>query len=62
MFEAKFQTFDDRNERAAVAGRVAALRSELKKRGLDGFVVPRADRQQKDYQPASEESDAWLSG
>jgi Xaa-Pro aminopeptidase len=62
MFEAKFQTFDDRNERAAVAGRVAALRSELKKRGLDGFVVPRADRQQNEYVPASEERLAWLTG
>jgi Xaa-Pro aminopeptidase len=62
MFEAKFQTFDDRNERAAVAGRVAALRAELRKRGLDGFVVPRADRQQNEYVPASEERLAWLTG
>jgi Xaa-Pro aminopeptidase len=62
MFEAKFQTFDDRNERAAVAGRVAALRSELEKCGLDGFVVPRADRQQNEYVPASEERLAWLTG
>jgi Xaa-Pro aminopeptidase len=62
MFEAKFQTFDDRNERAEVAGRVAALRAELRKRGLDGFVVPRADRQQNEYVPASEERLAWLTG
>src|ERR1044071_2418478 len=62
MFEAKFQTFEDRNERDAVAGRVGALRAELKKRGLDGFVVPRADRQQNEYVPASEERRAWLAG
>jgi Xaa-Pro aminopeptidase len=62
MFEAKFQTFEDLNERPAVAGRVAALRGELKKRGLDGFVVPRADRQQNEYVPASEERLAWLTG
>jgi Xaa-Pro aminopeptidase len=62
MFEAKFQTFDDRNERAAVAGRATALRAELKKRGLDGFIVPRADRQQNEYVPASEERLAWLTG
>jgi Xaa-Pro aminopeptidase len=62
MFEAKFQTFDDRNERDAVAGRVTALRGELKKRGLDGFVVPRADRQQNEYVPASEERLAWVTG
>jgi len=62
MFEAKFQTFEDRNERAAVAGRVAALRAELKKRGLDGFVIPRADRQQNEYVPASEERLAFITG
>jgi Xaa-Pro aminopeptidase len=62
MFEAKFQTFDDLNERAAVAGRVTALRIELKKRGLDGFMVPRADRQQNEYVPPSEERLAWLTG
>jgi Xaa-Pro aminopeptidase len=54
MFEARFQTFDDRNERAVVAGRVAGLRGELKTLGLDGFIVPRADRQQNEYVPASE--------
>ena len=44
MFEARFQTFDDSHERAAAPARIAALRAELKRRGLDGFVVPRADR------------------
>jgi Xaa-Pro aminopeptidase len=38
------------------------LRSELEKCGLDGFVVPRADRQQNEYVPASEERLAWLTG
>ena len=62
MFEAKFQTFEDRNERGEVAGRVARLRAELTKRGLDGFVVPRADRHQNEYVPPSEERLAWLTG
>jgi Xaa-Pro aminopeptidase len=62
MFEARFQTFDDASDRAQSAGRVAALRAELKRRGLDGFVVPRADRQQNEYLPASEERLAWLTG
>jgi Xaa-Pro aminopeptidase len=62
MFESRFQTFDDPSERAATAERVKALRAELKKRGLDGFVVPRADRQQNEYLPASEERLAWLTG
>jgi Xaa-Pro aminopeptidase len=62
MFEARFQTFDDSSERTQSAGRVAALRAVLKRRGLDGFVVPRADRQQNEYLPASEERFAWLTG
>ena len=62
MFEARFQSFDDSSERAQSAARVAALRGELKRRGLDGFVVPRADRQQNEYVPASEERLAWLTG
>ncbi len=62
MFEARFQTFDDSSERAQSAGRVGALRAELKRRGLDGFLVPRADRQQNEYLPASEERLAWLTG
>jgi Xaa-Pro aminopeptidase len=62
MFEARFQSFDDAYERAQSAARVAALRAELNRRGLDGFVVPRADRQQNEYLPASEERLAWLTG
>jgi len=62
MFEARFQTFDDSSESAAVPARLSALRAEIKKRGLDGFAVPRADRQQNEYLPASEERLAWLTG
>src|SRR4029077_4192903 len=62
MFEARFQTFDDPAERAASAGRVVALRAELKRRSLDGFIVPRADRHQNEYVPPSEERLAWLTG
>ena len=62
MFEARFQSFDDRSDRAVTAPRVAALRAELKVRGLDGFVVPRADRFQNEYVPPSDERLAWLTG
>ena len=62
MFEARFQSFEDSSERAESASRVSALRAELKRQGLDGFVVPRADRQQNEYLPASEERLAWLTG
>ncbi len=62
MFEARFQSFDDSREGTAAPARLAALRAELKRRGVDGFVVPRADRQQNEYLPASEERLAWLTG
>jgi Xaa-Pro aminopeptidase len=62
MFEARFQNFDDRTEPAAAAARVAALRAELRRGGLDGFIVPHADRNQNEYLPPSEERLAWLTG
>ena len=62
MFEALFQSFDDSHEGSAAAAHLAALRTELKRHGLDGFVIPRADRQQNEYLPASEERLAWLTG
>jgi Xaa-Pro aminopeptidase len=62
MFEARFQNFDDRTEPAAAPNRVAALRAELRRRGLDGFIVPHTDRHQNEYLPPSEERLAWLTG
>jgi Xaa-Pro aminopeptidase len=62
MFEAHFQSFEDRSERAAGARRLAALRAELKRRGLDGLIVPRADRYQNEYVPPCAERLAWLTG
>jgi len=46
----------------AMAERLAALRAELKRRSLDGFVVPRADEHQGEYVPPSAERLAWLTG
>jgi Xaa-Pro aminopeptidase len=62
MFEAHFQSFEDRSERGASAARVAALRAELERRGLDGLIVPRADRYQNEYVPPCDERLAWLTG
>jgi Xaa-Pro aminopeptidase len=62
MFEARFQSFEDRSERAASAPRLAALRAELKRRGLNGFIIPRADRYQNEYVPPCAERLAWLTG
>src|SRR5438876_12308757 len=62
MYQAKFQSFEDRAERAASLPRVAALRTELARRGLTGWIVPRADRHQNEYVPAREQRLAFISG
>ncbi len=38
------------------------LRRELKRRDLDGFVVPRSDEHQGEYVPPSAQRLAWLTG
>src|SRR5262245_38148656 len=62
MFEAHFQTFDEPETGVALTARLSALREELARRKLTGFVVPRADQQQNEYVPPSEERLAWLTG
>src|ERR1700744_860888 len=62
MFEAHFQTFDEPETGIACSARLSAFREELTKRNLSGFVVPRADQQQNEYVPPSEERLAWLTG
>src|ERR1700748_2908127 len=62
MFEAHFQTFEDPEGGVALSARLSAFREELTRRGLNGFVVPRADQQQNEYVAPSEERLAWLTG
>src|ERR1700730_34232 len=62
MFEAHFQTFAEPETGVALTARLSAFREELAKRNLSGFVVPRADQQQNEYVPPSEERLAWLTG
>src|SRR5437764_11817174 len=62
MFEAHFQTFEEPQSGVALTARLAAFREELARRKLTGFVIPRADQQQNEYVPASEERLAWLTG
>ena len=45
-----------------MTARLAALRAEMARRGLDGFVVPRADEHQGEYVAAASERLAWLTG
>jgi Xaa-Pro aminopeptidase len=44
------------------ASPLSALRRELARRNLDGFIVPRADEHLGEYVPASAERLAWLTG
>src|SRR5580698_6630074 len=56
-----FQTYEDATDAATCAPRLAALRAELKRRGLDGFVVPRSDAHQGEYVPKHDERLSWLT-
>src|SRR4051812_50098004 len=62
MFEAVFQTFEEPETGVALTARLSAFREELVRRNLSGFVIPRADQQQNEYVPPSEERLAWLTG
>ena len=62
MFESHFQTFEDFESGVALTARLSALREELARQKLTGFVVPRADQQQNEYVAPSEERLAWLTG
>ena len=42
--------------------RLAALRAELARQGLDGFVVPHSDAHQNEFLPPDAERLAWLTG
>src|SRR3954467_9809927 len=41
---------------------LTAVRDELARCGLDGFIVPRSDEHQNEYVPPSAERLAWLTG
>jgi Xaa-Pro aminopeptidase len=45
-----------------IASHLIDLRGELARRGLDGFIVPRADEHLGEYVPAGAERLAWLTG
>ncbi|HUZ73219.1 MAG TPA: M24B family metallopeptidase, partial [Stellaceae bacterium] len=46
----------------AAAERLARLRGAFAGRGIDGFLVPRADEHQGEYVPARAQRLAWLTG
>ena len=56
------QSFEDRGDPAATPGRLAELRAELARQGLDGFIVPRQDEFQGEYVAPYAERLRWLTG
>jgi Xaa-Pro aminopeptidase len=62
MFESRYQSFAAIGDARSGREHAAALREELKRRGHDGFVIPRADEHQNEYVPASAERLLWLTG
>jgi Xaa-Pro aminopeptidase len=57
-----FQSFDDLSDPSCGAPHAALLRAELARRGLDGFLVPRADAHQGEYVPPHDCRLQWLTG
>ena len=57
-----FQSFDAATVPEQGPPRLAALRRELVREGLDGFLIPRADRHQGEFVAARDERLSWLTG
>ncbi len=57
-----FQDFEVRTRPGDGVPRLAALRGEMAAAGLDGFLVPRADRFQGEYVAPCDERLSWLTG
>ncbi|GLQ53467.1 aminopeptidase P family protein [Devosia nitrariae] len=59
---AVFQSFEEKSDPKDVAPRLAALRVELEKTGLDAFLIPRADAHRGESVPAGEARLAYVTG
>jgi Xaa-Pro aminopeptidase len=62
MQQSRHQSFADLGGPAPVKARIAALRAELARQNLAGFIIPRADRHQNEYLPPNEERLLWATG
>ncbi|WP_182417382.1 aminopeptidase P family protein [Bartonella sp. HY038] len=57
-----FQTFDVATNPDNGKPRLALLRKEMSRLGLNGFIIPRADEHQGEYVPPHAQRLAWLTG
>ena len=62
MKTAKFQSFEHPSSPEKGPERLVALRAEMEKNNLDGFIVPRSDMYQGEYVAPRDERLAWLTG
>lgn len=53
---------NQKTSQAEYGQRMDDLRAEMKREGVDGFIVPVADEYQGEYPPASARRVGWLSG
>lgn len=58
---AVFQSFEEKSDSSTVAPRIVALRAELKREGLDAFLVPRADVHRGESVPPGDERLAYIT-
>ncbi|MEI9905561.1 MAG: aminopeptidase P family protein [Asticcacaulis sp.] len=57
-----YQHFDVTTQPSQGVTHVALLRAQMKRMGLDGFIVPHEDEHQNEYLPDANERLAWVSG
>lgn len=62
MTRPMLQSFESRADGAAGPARLAALRGRMKAAGVDGFLIPRADRHMGENVAARDERLAWATG
>ena len=56
------QTFDDHADPSFGAKHLPLIRTQMKRQGLDGFIVPHEDEHQNEYLPDANERLAWATG
>jgi len=59
---ARFQSFQQDGDSSKSKERLLLLREELRRRGLDGLIVPRSDDHQSEYVASHLERLCWLTG
>ena len=62
MNKAVYQSFEASSEPDKGPERLIMLRDQMRKSGIDAFLIPRADVHQGEYVAPADERLAWLTG